>query len=307
MKILVTGSTGMVGRNFIDDPRVKKYELLLPQRSDLDLTNAGDVLAYFKKYQPDMVVHCASRVGGIAANLKYPVEFLSENIDISKNVIMAAYKTGVKKFLNLSSSCVYPRFGQNPLKETQILTGELEPTNEGYAIAKIAALKLCSFISKENPECQYRTLIPCNLYGIYDHFDPGKSHMIPAVILKIFQAMQEKKTTVEIWGDGTARREFMFTSDVVNCMYQCIEKFETVPDLMNVGISRDYSITEYYQAIADVIGYNGNFSFDKSKPIGMRQKLVDSSIVSNWGWSPQVSLNEGLQKTYTYFLKGRSL
>ena len=131
--------------------------------------------------------------------------------------------------------------------------------------------------------------------------------MIPAVILKIFQAMQEKKTTVEIWGDGTARREFMFTSDVVNCMYQCIEKFETVPDLMNVGISRDYSITEYYQAIADVIGYNGNFSFDKSKPIGMRQKLVDSSIVSNWGWSPQVSLNEGLQKTYTYFLKGRSL
>lgn len=305
MKILVTGSTGMVGRNFVEDSRSKNFEILSPSRATIDLKRYDDVFDYFKETQPDFIVHCASRVGGIAANIRYPVDFLSENLDINKNVIMAAFKTGVKNVLNLSSSCVYPRLAVNPLKESQILTGELEPTNEGYALAKIAAQKLCTFISRENPQFKYRSLIPCNLYGIYDHFDPLISHLIPAVIQKIDTAIAKKQSTVEVWGDGTARREFMFVGDLVDCMYRCIEKFETVPEVMNIGIGRDYTITEYYQTIAEVLGYRGDFSYDVTKPSGMKQKLVDNQRVTDWGWKAQTSLKEGILKTYDYYLKSK--
>lgn len=303
MKILVTGSSGMVGKNFVSDLRCSSYKILSPKRSELDLTQFGSVLNYFKEHRPDMVVHCASRVGGIAANMKNPVEFLSENLDINKNVVMAAYETDVKRFLNLSSSCVYPRNAKNPLTEDLILTGELEPTNEGYAIAKIAALRLCSYITGQNRGFKYKTLIPCNLFGLYDHFDPQNSHLIPAVILKIHKAVESRQQEIDVWGDGTARREFMFAEDLMDCMFKCIADFDSVPDLMNVGLGFDYSITEYYQAIAEVIGYKGQFKYDISKPTGMKQKLVDVSKVNTWGWKSKTSLKDGVAKTYDYFLR----
>jgi GDP-L-fucose synthase len=307
MKVLVTGSTGMVGRNFIEDRRSRYFELLAPGRQNLDLTDANLVKAFFQNHKPDLVVHCAGRVGGISANINYPVEFLSENLDIGKNVIMSAYQAGVKKFINLSSSCIYPKSAENPLTESQILTGAFEPTNEGYAIAKLAALKLCEYITRQNSDFKYLTLIPCNLFGNYDQFELGKSHLIPSAILKIFQANVNRNSSVEIWGDGTARREFMFVGDLVDCLYQIIERFESAPLLMNVGVGIDHSVAEYYSIIAEILNYKGTFTFDVSKPVGMKQKLVCSEVSNKWGWRSKTTLRSGLEKTVEYFQMTRNI
>lgn len=302
MKILVTGSAGMVGQNIVESKDFQKYELLTPGRDQLDLFNYAKVSEYLKQHKPDFVINCAGRVGGIQANMANPVAFLVENLDINRNIILASREAGVKRMVNLGSSCMYPRDAVNPLKEELVLKGELEPTNEGYAIAKIAAQRLCEYINKEDSSYQYKTLIPCNLYGRHDKFDPKNSHMIPAVISKLHNAKIQKLPVVDIWGDGTARREFMYSGDLADCIYHAINEFSTMPSLMNVGLGFDYSINEYYKAAAEVVGYKGGFEHDLTKPVGMKQKLTSVERADKWGWKSKTTLQQGLEKTYEFYL-----
>jgi len=215
---------------------------------------------------------------------------------------MASKTHEVKRFMNLSSSCMYPRNAQNPLSEDLILKGELEPTNEGYAIAKVAITRLCEYINREDESFLYKTVIPCNLYGKYDKFDPEHSHMIPAVIRKINDAKDKNLKSIDIWGDGLARREFMYTADFADFVYYAIDNFETMPQNINVGLGHDYTINEYYQKIADVVGYQGEFTHDLSRPTGMQQKLIDDTKLKEFGWQCQTTLEQGIKKTYDYFL-----
>lgn len=301
MKILITGATGMVGRNVLENAAFREHELLIPKRSDLNLLQFEKVLEYFRANQPDFVIHLAGRVGGIQANIAQPIAFMVENIDIGRNVILAAYQSGVKKLINAGSSCMYPRDVVNPLREEMILTGELEPTNEGYAIAKIMSQRLCRYIQKENSDFQYKTLIPSNLYGKFDHFDPKTSHLVPAILVKVHQAVQEKRDSVEIWGTGESRREFLYAEDFVDCLARCLTHYESLPEIMNVGNGIDYSVNDYYEAAAKIAGFKGKFTHDLTKPVGMKQKLVSTARANAWGWKSKTSLNEGLQKTYQYY------
>lgn len=306
MRILLTGGSGMVGRNLLEHVNAGEYEILAPRSSELDLLNKVAVAEYIREHKPDMIIHAAGRVGGIQANMADPIGFLVENIQMGVHVINEAYRAGIRHCINLSSSCVYPRNALNPLTEKQILTGELEPTNEGYALAKITVMRLCQYISQTSEDIHYTNLIPCNLYGRYDKFDPVNSHMIPAVIRKIHTACESNAPNVEIWGDGEARREFMYAGDLVDSIFSVVEKMRSgnkVPDLMNVGIGCDYTINEYYHAVASVIGYEGKFVHDLSKPVGMHQKLIDSTKVSQLGWKPNTELLLGIKKTYRFFLE----
>lgn len=302
-KLLITGGSGMVGQNILNHPFAKSWEIFAPSSNELNLTNTLECEKYISKKMPNLIIHSAGKVGGIKANIAEPVEFLDKNIMIGRNVIMGARLAGVKNLINLASTCIYPRLAENPLNEELILKGELEPTNEGYAIAKIFSTRLCEFIRREDPTYQYKTLIPCNLYGLYDKFDPNKSHLVPAIIHKIHQAKISNKPSVEIWGDGNARREFMYSADLADAVFNAAKNMEILPNKINIGIGNDYTINEYYKTIAEVLGWNGVFTHDLSKPVGMMRKLSDTSLQSNWGWKPKTSLKNGLTKTYQYYLE----
>lgn len=302
-RIWLTGGNGMVGRNLRAHPRAAAHEILAPGRDELDLTDAQAVHAWVAEHRPEMVIHAAGKVGGIAANIAEPVAFLDENLAIGRNVLMAARAARVPRVLNLSSSCVYPAEGRNPLTEEQILAGPLEPTNEGYALAKIVAMRLCAYISREDPALSYKTLIPCNLYGPWDNFSPGTAHLLPAIIAKIHAAMTRGEDTVEIWGDGTARREFMFAEDAADGIWEAVERFDALPEVMNLGLGEDHAVNDYYAEAARVIGWEGRFTHDLSRPVGMKRKLVDISRQRAFGWSPRHSLAEGIAKTYAHFLE----
>ncbi len=292
----------MVGKNILESPEASKHLLLSPSSSELNLLSAETIKQYIEVNQPDIVIHAAGVVGGIQANISEPVKFLVDNMQMGLNIIMAAKACGVSRFLNLSSSCMYPRDAVNPLSEELILKGELEPTNEGYALAKVATTRLCEYIQKESPSLLYKTVIPCNLYGRYDKFDPNSSHLIPAVIRKISEAKKNQQHNIEIWGDGEACREFMYAADLANFVFYALENFDTMPQNLNVGIGTDYTINEYYRIIADVVGYTGTFSHDLSKPVGMRKKLIDDEKLKNFGWAYKTDLIAGIQKTYQYYI-----
>lgn len=301
-RVLLTGGGGMVGRNIAEHPGAAAWELLAPRRAELDLERFDAVQSFMRETRPDAVIHSAGLVGGIQANIAQPVDFLVRNVDMGRNVILAAHGAGVKQFINLASSCMYPRNGMNPLREEQVLSGELEPTNEGYAIAKIYATRLCQYLRRQEPELQYKTLIPCNLYGRFDKFDPAHSHLIPAVIRKIHEAKVAGSPTVEIWGDGLARREFMDAADLADAVVRHVEQGDSAPELMNIGLGHDHTINEYYTAIAAVVGWQGDFVHDLNRPVGMRQKLVDTRRQTAWGWAPKISLQDGIARCYDYFL-----
>lgn len=302
-RILLTGSGGIVGRNLLEHPSICEFEMIAPSSSELDLRDFKAVQDYLAKHRPELVIHAAGKVGGIQANMREPVKFLLENLDIGRNIIWATRQVGIKRLINLGSSCMYPRNHNEPLREELVLKGELEPTNEGYALAKIVTARLCEYATREDLSYQYKTLIPCNLYGRHDKFDPSHSHLIPAIIHKVHLAKQEGAQSVEIWGDGTARREFMYTGDLADALVRAIEMFESLPATMNVGIGQDYTINEYYSAVAEVLGYKGAFVHDLSKPVGMARKLVDVDRQIAWGWEPKSTLLEGIAKTYNYYLK----
>lgn len=304
MQIFLTGGRGMVGSNFMEHPVAGSHEVLAPSSRELDLRDYDAVCRYMHKCSPDIVVHAAGHVGGIQANMRDPVSFLVDNLDMGRNVILAARQAGVKRLLNLGSSCMYPHNAPNPLREEMVLTGELEPTNEGYALAKIMAARLCEYIGREDGSFQYKTLIPCNIYGRHDKFDPLSSHMVPAVIHKIHQAKLSGAGQVEIWGSGNARREFMYAGDLADCMWRALQNFETLQSMLNVGLGIDLSILDYYRAVARVVGYSGAFVHDLTKPEGMAQKLVSIEKLELWGWSATTSLDEGIAKTYQFYLEG---
>lgn len=302
-RILLTGGRGMVGQNILEHPAASKWEFVAPTSQQLDLTDFSATRKFVADLRPEVVIHSAGRVGGIQANIAHPVDFLVTNIDLGRNVILAAREAGVNKLLNLSSSCMYPRNAPNPLGEDLVLKGELEPTNEGYAIAKIFATRLCEYINRETSGLHYKTLIPCNLYGRHDKFSPKHSHLIPAIIHKVHQAKVGNHTEVDIWGDGSARREFMYAGDLADAVLRALEDFDQMPDLINIGLGRDYSINEYYAAAAQVVGWQGKFVHDTTKPVGMKQKLVDIGRQRAWGWMPTTALHEGINKAYHYYLQ----
>ncbi len=301
MTIFLTGGNGMVGRNILDYNQ-ETHTIIAPNRKVLNLEDFLAVDNYIKTHQPDIIIHAAGLVGGIQDNIAHPVNFLIKNLDIGRNIIMAAKKNKVKRFINLSSSCMYPREAINPLQESLILKGELEPTNEGYALAKIVTTRLCEYINKEDSFFSYKTVIPCNLYGKYDKFSPKHSHMLPAVIRKIHEAKIQKNKTISIWGNGEARREFMYAQDLADFIFYAITNFEKMPQNINVGLGKDYTINEYYKTIAESIGFEGGFIHDLSKPVGMKQKLIDNTKLKIFGWHPKTSLKEGVKLTYDYYL-----
>lgn len=303
LRILLTGGAGMVGRNLLEHPAIHDFEVLAPRSTEVNLCDFGAVQAYLQTSKPDLIIHAAGKVGGIQANMREPVGFLVDNLDMGRNIVAAARQAGVKRLINLGSSCMYPRNHQDALGEDMILKGELEPTNEGYALAKVVTARLCDYIMREDASFQYKTLIPCNLYGRHDKFDPAHSHLIPAIIHKVHQAKRNGQKTVEIWGDGTARREFMYAGDLADALVRAITHFDSLPTYMNIGLGHDHTINDYYQAAADVMGYTGGFVHDTSKPVGMARKLVSVARQSAWGWCASHTLRDGINKTYSYYLK----
>jgi len=293
----------MVGRNFLDHAAAKDFEIGALTSAELDLRDYGAVHAALKHFQPDIVVHAAGKVGGIQANMREPVRFLLDNLDIGRNVVWSSRNHGIKHLLNLGSSCMYPRDTANPLREDQVLQGELEPTNEGYALAKVTVARLCEYIGREQLDLKYKTIIPCNIYGRYDKFDPQHSHMLPSIIHKLHQAKLTGAQLVDIWGDGKARREYMYAGDLADCMWSAVKNFDSVPHVMNVGLGYDLCVNDYYEIIARIVGYSGGFEHDLGKPIGMKQKLVSVDRVKSWGWQALTTFEQGLAKAYAYYLE----
>ncbi len=300
-RVLITGGGGMVGRNLAEHPAADLHEVFAPRRAELDLSDMNACLVAISEFRPDLVIHAAGRVGGILANSANQAGFLVDNLDIGRNIVLAARQSGVPRLLNLGSSCMYPRQAPNPILEESVLSGPLEPTNEGYALAKIMVTRLCDFISESDGLC-YRTAIPCNLYGPHDKFGLEVSHMLPGIINKVHHALEADLPTVEIWGDGTARREFMYAADLAGALWHLADRLEEIPGMINLGMGSDRTVLDYYETVAEVIGWRGRFTFDLTRPVGMQQKLVDTRRQEALGWSPSTSLKDGIAMTYEYYL-----
>lgn len=298
MKILLTGASGMVGRNLLGHPDSGRHSWLTPQRDALDLREREQVRAYLQGNSIDLVIHAAGVVGGIRANINEPVRFLLENLQIGSNIVSEARQAGISRLLNLSCSCIYPRAAANPLAEDSLLQGDLEPTNEGYALARISTLKLCEYVTRETPAHQFKTLIASNLFGRYDKYGPEHAHMVPAVIAKLHHAQAKGMAEIDIWGDGTARREFMFAGDFADGILFAVENFDRLPGIANIGTGEDHSINEFYEAIAAAVGFRGTFVHDLTKPTGMARKLLDASRFAALGWRPRTSLHDGIIAAY---------
>jgi GDP-L-fucose synthase len=304
MRIWVTGGGGMLGTAVLNAARARGgAELLAPRSSSLDLRDRAAVRAFLASQKVDAVVHAAARVGGIAANMADMSGFLTHNLEINLNLIAECAAAGVPKLLNIGSSCMYPKDYRQPLVESDLLAAPLEPTNEGYALAKIVAARHCDYSAAESGMA-YRTIIPCNLYGPGDNFSPAHSHLIASIIRKIDEAKREGAESVEIWGDGSARREFLYAEDLADWIVSHgIERINDLPQYLNLGFGRDHSVREYYAMAAAVMGYEGEFRYDLDRPIGMRQKLMDSSRARAFGWAPGTSIEDGLARTYHSYLK----
>lgn len=299
-KIFICGHRGMVG-----SACVRKFEqegftnLLLRNRTELDLRNQAAVKTFFESEKPEYVVLASAKVGGIMANQTFMAEFLLENLEIQNNVIMQSYLNGVKKFCFLGSSCIYPCQAPQPIKEEYLLTGPLEPTNEGYALAKIAGYKLCLYLSR-----QYGfntiSLMPCNLYGTNDNYDPEHSHVFPAFIRRFTVAGRENKTQEVVWGTGNPLREFLHVDDVANAVYFFMQNHDK-PEVINIGYGSDVTIKNLAEKIAKAAGFKGKISWDTSKPDGMYRKLMDSSKARRLGWKPLITLDKGIERTIEEF------
>lgn len=301
-KIYVAGHSGMVGSAIVRKLNKSGYSnILTATHAQLDLTRQSDTETFLGQEKPDVTIIAAAKVGGIHANNTQPANFLYDNLAIANNLIHSAYKTGTKRLLFLGSSCIYPRDASQPIKETSLLTGPLESTNEAYAIAKIAGLKLCEFYRRQHG-CLFHSAMPCNLYGPGDNYHPENSHVIPALIRRFHEAKIANAKQVTLWGTGTPRREFLHTDDLASAIF-CLLELDDPPDLVNIGAGEDIPIRSLAELIADVIGYQGEIVQDPSKPDGAPAKLMDSSIMQSLGWQPETKLKEGLGDVYQDFLK----
>ncbi len=300
-KIFIAGRGGQVGSAIERKFREEGYNNIVGLRSrELDLRDQNEVRAFFDKEKPEYVILAAARVGGIMANIQAPAEFLYDNLAIQNNIIEFSRVYGVKKLLFLASSCIYPRLAPQPMKEEYLLDGKLEPTNEGYAIAKIAGLKMCQYYNLQYGT-DFISVMPCNIYGYGDNFSPMRSHVVAALIRKVHDAKKNRATSIPMWGTGVARRELMFVDDLADACFFMMNNYSG-NDFFNVGTGSDVSIKELVELIMEVIGYHADLIFDSSKPDGMPQKLMDVSKMSAAGWNAKTSLKEGIEKTYKYFL-----
>ncbi len=301
MKILVTGGAGMVGSNLRAHARAVEHEILAPPRAELDLTDGVATANYVAHHAPDLIVHCAAIVGGIQANIEAPGRFLADNLAIGLGVIRAAHQAGTRRLINLGTSCMYPMGVDVPLAPACLFSGPVEPTSEGYGVAKLAAWKLTETLGRAATDRIWRTIIPPNLYGEYDHFSPVRSHLVPAVILKLSAAMAAGVDEVAIWGDGAARREFMFVADLADFLWLYHDRLEELPETMNVGVGVDHSVNDYYRLVGEVLGYRGRFNHDLSRPAGIPHKLLDVKAQEALGWAPTTPLREGIAATARFF------
>ena len=304
-KILISGSNGMVGRVLTNRLNKDGYiNLLTPTSNELDLRDQQTIIDYFKRNEIEYVFHLAAKVGGIAANIRAPAEFLYNNLMIDCNVIEAAKSYNVRKLLYLGSSCTYPRNCKQPMKEEYILSGYLEPTNLGYALAKICGLKLCEFYNKQFGT-NFISLVAPNLYGIYDHFDSENSHVISALISKFDEAKVTNDKYVEVWGTGKAKREFLYVEDLVDALLHFMVKIDHLDSFINVGTGVEISIKDLSLLLSKIVDIKKEIIFDNSKPDGMIRKKLDISRSKDYGWKAQTSLEEGLLKTYDWYKKNK--
>jgi GDP-L-fucose synthase len=302
-KILILGSTGLVGSNLYEK-YLEKYpdaNVLAPKRYSLNLNDWKDTLDYLLTHKPDVVFLCAAKVGGIKANNDFKASFITENLKIQTNVIEACFLAGIKKLVFLGSSCIYPKHAEVPIKEESLLSGYLEPTNDAYAIAKIAGIKMCQSYRQQYGS-DYISVMPCNLYGPGDNFDLTSSHVLPALIRKFHEAKLENKESVEIWGTGKPMREFLYVEDLAEALIFLSENYSD-ERIINVGAGQDVTISDLADMIAKEVGYVGNIIFNSEYPDGTMRKVMDTSRISNLGWKPKTSLEEGIRKTYEYYKK----
>ena len=299
-RIYVAGHTGMAGSAIVRRLG-KTCTILTAKHRELDLTQQEATERWLSAARPDVVVVAAGRVGGIMANNNYPVDFLADNLAIGLNLIRTSYMVRVKKLLFLGSSCVYPKYAKQPISEDQLLTGELEPTNEWYAIAKIAGIKLCEAYRRQHG-CDFISVMPTNLYGPGDNYHPENSHVVAALIRRFHEGKVGGAPTVTVWGTGTPRREFLYVDDFADACAYLLKNYSGA-QFINVGTGKDVSIAEFADIVADVVGYRGKIIFDPSKPDGAPRKLLDISLLSSFGWTAEVPLREGLQKAYANFLE----
>lgn len=307
MKVLLTGGSGLLGTSLrrVANAQFPDYSILAPSRSELPLSDAKAVSAWLKDTGCEAVIHCAAKVGGIQANIAAPVEFLCENLRINDGVITGALDAGVPRLIFFGSSSMYPREYPQPLKEDCLLAGPLDPANEGYALGKIMGSKLCEFISRTT-DFSYKTLVPCNLFGLEDHFDAAVGHLVPAVITKMVEFQRSGAKEVEVWGTGKARREFLFCDDLASFVLEILSKAHTLPPNLNVGYGDDFSVLEYNQMIADILNYDCSFVFNTSKPEGTARKLLDSSLAHQFGWSPKLSIKKSIELVVQSYIQDKA-
>ncbi|MDC0503246.1 GDP-L-fucose synthase [bacterium] len=300
--ILLTGGRGMVGSALTRALRkAGNQSILSPTRAELDLCNQAAVESYIGEARPDIIIIAAAKVGGIYANSTYPADFLYDNLAIAAHTIHAAYKAGVKRLLFLGSSCIYPREAPQPIPEDSLLSGPLEQTNEPYAVAKIAGLKLCQAY-REQYGVLYHSAMPTNLYGPGDNYHPENSHVIPGLIRRFHEAKENGAPEVEVWGTGKVLREFLHVEDLAAACLHVLSLADP-PDWINIGSGIDQSIGDLAQAVKEAVGYEGKLTFDTSKPDGTPRKLLDSTRIQDSGWNPAISLQDGLKTTYNNFLE----
>jgi len=313
-KIFIAGHNGMVGSAISRHLKNKNINPITISSKNLDLTNQSAVQDYFDNEKFDQVYLAAAKVGGINANNKYPAEFIYKNLMIQNNVINSSYQSGVNKLLFLGSSCIYPKYSKQPIKESELLNGYLEETNEPYAIAKIAGIKMCESYNRQY-KTDYRSIMPTNLYGPGDNFNLENSHVIPALIRRIHEAKEYKHPKVTLWGTGSALREFLHVDDMAAASYHLmnlsqetyLSKTSQMLSHFNAGSGIDFSIKELAKTISEIVGYDGSIEWDTSKPDGTPRKLMDSSLIRSTGWSPAYDLKKGIENTYGWFIKNIDL
>jgi GDP-L-fucose synthase len=300
-KLLIFGARGMVGSALVRAANQRGYtDILAPSSRDLDLLNQAATYAYLQEHRPDAVIVAAAKVGGIHANSTYPAEFMLQNLAIAQNTIDGAYKAGVQRLIFLGSTCIYPKFAEQPIKEESLLTSALEPTNEAYAIAKIAGLKMCEYYRRQYGVC-YHSAMPTNLYGQGDNYHPQNSHVLPALIRRFHEAKANHTAEVAIWGTGTPLREFLHADDAADGILHLLE-LENPPEWVNLGCGTDISIGDLARLVRDAVGYEGELTFDTSKPDGTPRKLTDISKIKETGWVPKIPIEQGVAMAYQSFL-----
>lgn len=296
-KIYIAGHNGMVGSALVRKLKAEGYfNLILKSSAKLNLTNQPAVERFFEEEKPDYVFLAAAKVGGIVANATYPAQFLYENLMIQNNVIHQSYESGVKKLLFLASSCIYPKLAPQPIKEEYLLTGSLEPTNEAYAIAKIAGVKMCETYNRQYG-CDFISVMPTNLYGPNDNYDLENSHVLPALLRKFHEALLRNEKSVEVWGTGEPRREFLHVDDLANACLQLMQTYQGTISV-NIGTGNDIAIKELAEMIKKVTGFTGQITWNTSKPDGTPRKLLDVSLIQSLGWKHTIGLEEGIKRVY---------